>query len=180
MTLPHFKYHPDPLASGSIKLSEAVCVCCERARGYVYDGAPYAEADDLEDAICPWCIADGSAHAKFDATFADDHHLVGKVPDAVTEEVTQRTPGFSSWQTEEWLTCCNDACAFLEPVGTKETEARYPAALPILRAHFESAWGMDAEEAETMCRSLHRDGSPTAYIFQCLHCRTLHAYADCD
>lgn len=31
--LPTFKYHPDPVKSGSIQESETECLCCERQRG---------------------------------------------------------------------------------------------------------------------------------------------------
>jgi hypothetical protein len=60
----------------------------------------YAEAE-LDDQLCPWCIADGSAAAKFDAQFTD---VLWAVPDEVsaevTEEVLRRTPGLSGWQQE--------------------------------------------------------------------------------
>jgi len=61
MDLPVFRYHPDPIASGSVVASAAECVCCGEARGFIYTGPAYCEAE-LEEALCPWCIADGSAH----------------------------------------------------------------------------------------------------------------------
>ncbi len=33
MSLPTFKYHPDPLATGSVIESNVECVCCGQARG---------------------------------------------------------------------------------------------------------------------------------------------------
>jgi hypothetical protein len=42
--LPSFRYHPDPVATGSIEPSDAVCRCCGRARGYIYAGPVCAEA----------------------------------------------------------------------------------------------------------------------------------------
>ncbi|MCK5338820.1 MAG: CbrC family protein, partial [Bacteroidales bacterium] len=33
MDLPKFKYHPDPLKSGSIVRSENECECCGKKRG---------------------------------------------------------------------------------------------------------------------------------------------------
>lgn len=56
MQLPSFKYHLDPLSTGSITESESICECCEESRGYIYTGPVYAEVE-LVDAICPWCIA---------------------------------------------------------------------------------------------------------------------------
>lgn len=100
--LPAFKYHPHPLQTGSIKKSSKKCICCGKSRGYVYVGPVYC-ADDLADAICPWCIADGSAHEKFDASLTDEEGIGGggewdEVPEKVIEEVAYRTPGFSGWQ----------------------------------------------------------------------------------
>lgn len=60
MSLPAFRYHPDPLATGSVIRSDARCVCCGDARGYVYAGPVYA-VDEYENCLCPRCIADDSA-----------------------------------------------------------------------------------------------------------------------
>src|SRR5262245_51685164 len=68
--LPTFVYHPDPVATGSIVRATLTCSCCERERAYTYAGAVFAE-EELEDELCPWCIADGSAAEKYDATFTD-------------------------------------------------------------------------------------------------------------
>jgi uncharacterized protein CbrC (UPF0167 family) len=78
--LPVFRYHPDPVRSGSIKESASVCKSCGRARGFIYVGPVYAEADDLDDRFCPWCIADGSAAAKFDAYFTNVEEIADEVP----------------------------------------------------------------------------------------------------
>jgi uncharacterized protein CbrC (UPF0167 family) len=96
--LPQFTYHPDPVATGSIKLSGTVCICCEKARGYIYTGPVYA-GEELDEQICPWCIADGSAAERFGAEFTDAAGVASglwpAVPDSVVEEVSRRTPGFS-------------------------------------------------------------------------------------
>jgi len=99
MDLPVFRYHPDPIASGSVVASDAQCACCGARRGFIYTGPVYCE-DDLDEALCPWCIADGSAHAKFDASFADANGFSEKVAPAVVDEIVHRTPGFNAWQQE--------------------------------------------------------------------------------
>ncbi len=108
--LPRFPYHPDPIATGAIKASEAVCACCSRARGYVYSGAPYSIRDDLDDRICPWCIADGSAARTFDASFVQNADQ--RLPRGVETQLFERTPGYKSWQGEMWLVHHGDACEF--------------------------------------------------------------------
>lgn len=110
--LPQFRYHPDPVGTGSIVADEVSCVSCEQRRPYTYTGPVYAE-EELNEAICPWCIADGSAASRFDATFTDAMWAVpDDVPEDVTEEVLCRTPGFTGWLQEEWLHHCGDAAAF--------------------------------------------------------------------
>jgi len=111
--LPVFRYHPDPIGTGSIAPSDKECRCCGRSRGYIYTLAPYAEEDIEEESICPWCIADGSAHRKFGAEFIDSEGIPEEVPEHVVEELVERTPGYAAWQAEEWRACCNDAAAFL-------------------------------------------------------------------
>ena len=184
MTLPSFRYHPDPLDTGSIVTSDAVCRSCGLARGFIYAGAPYAE-EDLEDAICPWCIADGSAARRFEAEFVDTAGIGGygewePVPATVVGEVSQRTPGFTGWQQEQWWTHCGDAAMFLGRAGRAELEGRWPDAIAAVR---EQA-GLDAEDSSAEWAdyfdALDRDGSPTAYVFRCRHCGRYGAYSDAD
>lgn len=133
--LPQFRYHPDPVGTGSIVADEVSCVSCEQRRPYTYTGPVYAE-EELNEAICPWCIADGSAASRFDATFTDAMWAVpDDVPEDVTEEVLCRTPGFTGWLQEEWLHHCGDAAAFLGPVGASEV-ADLPDALDALRNEY--------------------------------------------
>src|SRR3954464_15575951 len=167
--LPIFKYHPDPLKTGSIKPSSAECVCCGKSRGYIYTGPVYA-IEEYDESICPWCIADGSAHARFAASFHDEPGVGGggawdEVPEEVVEEIAFRTPGFSGWQQEQWWTHCGDGAAFLGRVGYDDA-SRYGAEL--LDALAEGPSFADAAERESYLRSLDHDGSPTGYAFRCL------------
>jgi uncharacterized protein len=110
-TLPFFRYHPDPLASGAIEPSELACECCGQSRGFVYRGSIYSR--HRLETICPWCIADGAAHAKFDAGFSDEVGLsIANIAPHIIDEIVHRTPGYLCWQDEVWLTHCNDACEF--------------------------------------------------------------------
>jgi len=83
-TLPQFPYHPDPVATGSIKPSDVTCLSCERRRGQIYVGPVFA-VEELEECLCPWCIADGSAAARFDAQFTDVLDVLENVPADVVE-----------------------------------------------------------------------------------------------
>jgi uncharacterized protein CbrC (UPF0167 family) len=181
MPLPHFKYHPDPITTGSIESSDAKCLCCGEARGFIYTGPVYAE-EELIDRICPWCIADGSAHRQFNAEFVDQEGVRNygswePVPQAVVEEVTFRTPGFAGWQQERWWTHCGDAAEFLGRVGREEAQRYGPEFLSAIRSEAGLVGDLDWEE---YLQALHKDGSPTAYVFRCRHCGRYGGYSDCD
>jgi uncharacterized protein len=185
LSLPTFKYHPDPIKTGSIEPSPVECACCGEARGYIYSGPVYAE-DELDDRICPWCISDGSAHAKFGASFTDEAGVGGypggsaqwdKVTRAVIEETAFRTPGFSGWQQEQWWTHCGDGAEFLGRIGFGEASKHGP---DLLEALAPAAGFATAAERESYLRALDRDGSPTGYAFRCRHCGKLGGYSDSD
>jgi uncharacterized protein len=180
MDLPTFKYVPDPIASGVIVESAAECPCCGKPRGYVYAGIVFADDDEeYENCICPWCIADGSAHRKLGVTFIDDdavggYGAWGEVAEGVVAEITGRTPVFTSWQSAQWWTHCGDAAQFLGAVGQKELEALGPDAVEGIKANSEladSAW-------EDVYPNLDKDGSPTAYLFRCSKCSKFGGFWD--
>lgn len=117
--LPVFRYHRDPLGSGSVVPSDNRCEVCHQVSGYIYVGPVYsAEAD--EPVVCVRCIADGSAARQWDAVFTDPHPWVDEVPEQVAVEVLTRTPGFTGWQQDHWMALCGDAAIFLGPVGARE------------------------------------------------------------
>lgn len=179
--LPTFEYHPDPVATGSVVESGNECVCCGKARGFIYTGPVYAVAE-YQDCICPWCIADGIAHERLDASFTDKDGIGGygewdDVPDEVKEAVAYRTPGFCGWQQERWWTHCGDAGQFLGPAGRKELQALGPQAIAAIQ---DSAGLSDGPEWDRFLAALDKEGSPTAYLFRCAQCGQLGGYQDCD
>jgi len=176
--LPTFKYHPDPIATGSVAVSDNECVCCQQARGYIYTGPVYSE-DEHADDICPWCIADNSAHANLGAEFIDPVGVGGygeweEVSAPIYEEVASRTPGFSGCQQEKWFTCCADAAAFLGRAGYKELLAMGAGAIEAIRVESQ----LEGAEWEEYLKGLKKDGEPTAYLFRCLHCHKIGGYSD--
>jgi hypothetical protein len=181
VTLPTFKYHPDPIGTESIATSDAVCVCCESARGYIYVGPVWSE-HELDQSLCPWCIADGSAHAKFAASFTDEGGIGGyadwePVPKHTIEDVAYRTPGFTGWQQERWWTHCGDAAAFMGRAGKTELLAYGKDAILAIQI---STGLKDGREWDSFFSALDKDGSPTAYVFRCIKCGALGGYQDCD
>ena len=178
MTLPHFIYHPDPVGTGSVQPSSDTCVSCNQARGYIYVGPVYA-VDEYENCICPWCIADGSAHQRLGATFVDDESVGLDGDDTLSEaqiaEICQRTPGFNGWQQECWFTHCDDAAEFIGKAGHTELLEMGPAAIAAVQ---DSTGLEEGPQWQAFFTALDKDYGPTAYLFKCRHCATLGAYQD--
>lgn len=132
----------------------------------IYTASVYAE-ESLEDSICPWCIADGSAAQKFEATFSDDIPLIeAGLPDDVIEEVTTRTPGFNSWQQETWQSCCEDACEFHGDAPRAELLELQGDAL----AETLAACEWDESIWTPFVQGYQPGGNPAVYKFVCRHC----------
>ena len=178
MKLPEFAYHPDPVASGSVQASDATCLCCEQARGWMYVGPVYA-VEEYQDCFCPWCIADGSAHERFEASFTDEDGIgqdaEEELDEAVIAEVSQRTPGYSGWQQEQWWSHCGDAAQFIGKAGHDELQALGAEAILAV----QDATGLpNGAQWDAFFSALDKDQGPTAYLFRCRHCQAMGAYQD--
>jgi uncharacterized protein CbrC (UPF0167 family) len=165
------------VASGSIIVSDAQCRCCRQARGYIYTGPVYS-ATELEDAFCPWCIADGSAHREFDASFVDNEAFALDVPEPVVGEISERTPGYDTWQSQEWPACCNDATAFLGPAGIVDIRTSYRDLEGSVLSHIIYNMSISGGAATRLLESLNRETGPTAYIFKCIGCGEFQFHID--
>ena len=177
--LPVFKYHPDPVATGSIAADpDMPCLGCNRIRGYIYKGPVYTEKNFiLDDHLCPWCLADGTANKLFAATFNDIGMIDGLAAE-IRNEVEARTPGFNAWQQEQWLACCNDGAAFLGVFGAEDLTRDYPEAGKVVRKYLRDEFDLEKDEADEMFDALSKDDQPSAYLFRCLHCKKFLAYVD--
>jgi uncharacterized protein CbrC (UPF0167 family) len=173
---PKFRYHPDPVSTGSVEKCDDACGRCGLARGYIYVGPVYCEQEPT-DAICPWCIADGSAAEALDAEFSDPHPLAkANLDPKIIDSVTKRTPGYTTWQGEEWQACCQDACAFLGDAEQADLKS-----LPTdERQRLLARMGLDEEELVEIVENYQVGGSPAFYKFKCLHCGKLRFAWDCD
>ncbi|RFA30967.1 hypothetical protein CAI21_03050 [Alkalilimnicola ehrlichii] len=166
MELPHFKYHPNPVATGSVKASADECACCGQSRGYIYTASFYTSRD-TRGPFCPWCIADGTAAAKFEGSFNDTYPLESaSVPAGVLEEVECRTPGYASWQQEVWLAHCRDACEFHGDAPASELHALQGEELTeVLQDNM-----IELEYWQHILEGYVPGGNPCVFKFVCRHC----------
>jgi uncharacterized protein len=166
-TLPRFKYHPNPIATGNVEESSEICICCNQQHGFIYKASIYTPLR-FKGSFCPWCISDGSAAEKFEAYFNDPHPLVvNNIPEEIVEEVTKRTPGYVSWQQEVWLTHCKDACEFHGDVSDEEIKKIDDETSD--RFCFENE--LDHKTGKIMIQNYPY--SVCIYKFVCRHCETV-------
>ena len=178
MNLPVFRFHPNPIRSGSIVTSAEPCRCCRESRGYIYTGPVYSEQDGLDDKLCPWCIADGSAHRDFDASFIDSEAFAAGMPQTSMDEIEHRTPGYSAFQSEVWPVCCGDAVEFVMPAGMAELR-KYDYTLEgQLMSHIVQEMKISGSAATRLLDGLNKDTGPTVFLFRCPRCETHHFHID--
>ena len=138
--------------------------------------------EELDDCICPWCIASGAAHEKFDAEFTDrdgieDFNDEDDAPDHVKDEVAFRTPGFAGWQQERWWIHCKDAAEFIGRGGKAEIEGYGEE----LRLAIQDSTGLsDGPKWDRFYNALSKTDPPSAYLFRCRHCGKYGGYTDTD
>ena len=170
-----FRYYRDPFRTGAFEPCDDPCDCCGRATGYRYHAFLYAE-EEIEN-ICPWCVADGSAARKFDGTFVDDYGLSGCRPKAIAE-LTERTPQFRSFQEAKWLVHCGEPAVYLTDAGYDDLQQYGDATLQSVMDDLSDR--MSEKKKQEFVRSLRKDGSCVAHVFECLHCKKVVAYSECD
>jgi len=167
-----FKYHPNVWEQEVFKTnkdgSKRACQCCGVETEYYLDTMYTAE--DV-DCICPECVASGKAAKKFNGSFSQDAETDKVNSESATEELLCHTPGYVSWQGEYWLACCNDYCAYIGDVGTKELEN-----IGIADEVFEEY--NKRNEYEDARKYLMKEGTVAGYLFRCLHCNKHHLWVD--
>jgi uncharacterized protein CbrC (UPF0167 family) len=172
---PSFTYYEDPYSDGTIERSDVECSGCGRRRGLIATCLAYGADVPDEARFCPWCIADGTAHAKFGASFNQVNVDAAR---EAREEVEFRTPGFLTWQDWEWPTHCGDVGVYRgQPTGA---ELRADAdALAVLRRDLRQwEWGRDETYVEEFIDGL--GGTFVAYLFTCRHCGSPLVVWDAD
>ena len=172
--LPTFKYHPNPVATGMFIESRTLCPVCSRERPFKYVGPFYSKVK--VNGICPWCIADGSAARNFHGQFQDSSTVEAPITRARLEELIYRTPGYGGWQQEEWLSHCNEPCAFINYVGWNEIESLVEKLQDDL-ARISAEYRMSIEH---LSRRMANGGPLQGYLFKCVNCGKFRLHVDSD
>lgn len=170
-TLPQFKYCLDPLATNIFKTQEeaVTCDCCGKATQIFYNSPFYSQA--TINALCPDCVASGSAAAKFAGEFVDSGSISRDIAEERRDELCQRTPSYAGWQQEEWPDHCDDYCAFIGYTGWQELQTQGIAD--------NIVWHNDRPDPEYL-QYIAADGSLVGYLFRCLHCGQHVLHIDSD
>jgi uncharacterized protein CbrC (UPF0167 family) len=164
--LPTFRYYRDPVGDGTIQPSPEVCDACSRARGFLVTSTVHGADVPADVSLCPWCVADGTAHDRFGASYNEVDPGAGA---EATAEAETRTPGFATWQDWEWPTHCGDVAVYVGQPTAAQMRAN-PEALAALRADLAQwEWGRDPQALEDFVDALGT-GSPAAYLFECPRC----------
>jgi len=172
--LPKFKYNPDPVKLGIIIKKKIKCSICKEERSYLYEG-PFYSIKNVKN-ICPWCIKSGEAAKMHDGEFQDSDSCEPVDKEEYTEELITRTPGYSGWQQEQWLSHCGDYCAIVGYVGWKEIEHLKDELENDLN-QIKNEYRLSQDDLENM---LVDGGGMQGYLFKCLHCGKHRLAVDMD
>ena len=123
--------------------------------------------------LCPMCIANGQAAKKIRCRIYPRCRVAGGIGSRKDKLLFCQTPGYISWQGEHWLCCCQDYCAYLGTVGTKELKVMGIAEQVL--ADYEAC-----EEYQEVEDYLVKDGPICGYLFRCLHCQKYQIWVDAD
>ena len=172
--LPRFKYNPNAEKLGIIKKEKTNCPVCRQDRDYVYNG-PFYSIDKVEG-LCPWCIKNGLAAQKYNGHFQDAASCDDVEKQEYLVALTTKTPGYSGWQQERWLSHCGDFCALKDYVGWAEIKDLKEELTDDI-SEIKADYGLTQEQLETY---LINNGSMQGYLFQCLHCGKHRLAIDTD
>lgn len=177
-----FRYHPDPVGTGSAVQSEEACSVCAEPAQFRYNGPIYGNPAEV---VCLACVQTGRASVTLGA--APDHPAVftditydgswTNVSAEAIDEILHRTPGFAGWQQERWLAHCDDGCVFIGVVGIAGLRAAGNDAVQAI-VDEATSFGWPPDQIANYLAALDVDGHATAYLFRCRHCAQHRAYSD--
>ena len=130
---------------------------------------------EARKAVCPWCIAEGRAAVTWGAKFNDVRGVPHGVPEEVRDIIAQRTPGFETWQGNEWLFSDTDALVFEGEISGAALIAEGKAAKIAACRSALAEWNYSADFD---LREIVTGGQPAVYLFRDRDNGRFRAYAD--
>lgn len=118
--LPDFPYYADPLADGCFEQKDITCEVCRQQREWAYVGVMYAEEEP--ENVCPWCVSNARAAAKYEGTFQDVHFSETASAESIEAVLTQ-TPSVATWNPIHWPDHCGECCQYIGNFAFERTAA---------------------------------------------------------
>ncbi len=166
MVLPLFRYHPDPISTGSIKPSHEPCVCCGKNTGFKYTAALHGRHRPGRVACVPGVLP--AVRLRLSSiVFSDESPLVrAGMPRAIVLEVSRRTPCYNCWQQDVWAACCQDGCVFHGDASVSELLSLKGEEL----AEVQREWSISSIRRAAFVKQYVPGGGIAVYRFDCRHC----------
>lgn len=175
--LPKFRYYRDPVQTDVVIASDTPCLCCGKARGYIYVGPTYTTHREVHDNLCPWCIADGSAAEKFSVEFTEVRLLYrAGISRDIMDEVCKRTPGYFCWQSQCWQPHCGDACVYHGDATVEDVAHASRSTIDAWKAENN----MTDADWQNLTDGYEPKGHSAFYKFVCRHCSEVRLSWDLD
>lgn len=175
--LPFFRFHSEPIKTGSLIQKNHLCECCGTFAYYKYTGPFYSRR--AVDSLCPVCIANGLAARKYDGHFVDPFSVKQShgqpISQEMLDELTCRTPGFHGAQQEIWFCFDGIPGVYLGDFNCKPenfmTEEFWEQVCQTNEMWHERNWFDDM-------RKFSMTGSVSLHVFKALDSETRSAYFD--
>jgi uncharacterized protein CbrC (UPF0167 family) len=143
-------------------------------------GAPvqFLLDSDEEAAVCYQCLRAGEAAIVKDTASGmvdwDEANEGTTAPKELLIELV-RTPGYTTWQGEQWQYCCDRPMVYIGTWGQEDFEEHAPNGDG--RAFFLDI--VDEADGE-LWEDRQMDAAITVYVFRCLNCGNYKAHWDMD
>ena len=162
-----FKYMSDSYLTTVFTEELFTCDCCREVKELKYIGPQYSSGSN--DAIlCAQCIQNGEAVESGLVGFFNEIDLEC-VDDNVSNEICYRTPGFFTWQDQEWATHCNDACEFHGDDSAQDIIDADESTIHIWMERYDQS----RKDWESFMTGYVPGGDQGVYKFICKHCNAM-------
>lgn len=162
-----FKYMSENYLATVFTEGLFTCDCCREVKELKYIGPQYSSGTN--DAIlCAQCIQNGEAVESGLVGFFNEIDPEC-VDDNVSNEICCRTPGFFTWQDQEWATHCNDACEFHGDASAQDIIDADESTIRIWMERYDQSrkhWG-------SFMTGYLPGGDQGVYKFICKHCNAM-------